>query len=199
MVTGVGIGANAVQPQKKSNLGTKIGAGVGLATGIVRVIQTKDAIKAMGDRLIMSGYPKGVATASKTLGVVGAVALMAGVGALIGKGVQKVVNHFKKDKPKAGGVIPGKNPNPVNVKPDAELIEKYGANNKNIRTVTTKDNEEYVIINGHPKKVYKKNPETGELEFKSAVYDGSWGPEMPDDELVETLKEQEKILKARQK
>lgn len=193
MVANVGLGVVNSQPQKKSNIGTKIGAGLGLAAGVARVIQERGRINEIGDQLIRSGYPKGAATASKLLGIVGAVALMSGVGALIGKGIQKVVNHFQKDKPK--GVIPGKNPNPANVKPDADLIEKYGANAKNIRTVTTKDKEEYVIINGHPKKIYKKNPETGELEYKNSVYDGSWGPELSDEDLIESVKNVEKIRK----
>ena len=45
-------------------------------------------------------------------------------------------------------------------------------------------NNNYVIMNGHPKKVYKKNSETGKLEFQYSVYDGSWGIEMSNEDII---------------
>ena len=188
-------GVNGVnnQPQKKANYGTKIGAGLGLAAGVARVFQTRGLVSDLSNQMLQAGLPKIITRVSTAVGVALALGLFTGAGALIGKGVQKLVNHFKKDEPK--GVIPGKNPNPSNVKPDPALIEKYGANMKNVRTVTTKDKEEYVIVDGHPKEVYRKNPETGELEFKTSVCDGSWGPELSDEALIKSIKDTEKAIK----
>ena len=192
-VGGVNSGVNN-NPQKKSNIGTKIGAGIGLAVGAVRLYQTRNLINELGDQLILAGQSKAAANAAKGLGAFGAVALFVGVGALVGKGVQKLVNHFKKDKIEPKGVIPGENPNPQ-PKVEGNPFEKYRADASKLgRTVKTKDKEEYVIFDGHPKKVFKKNPETGELEFKIEVYDGSWGKEASDEAIVELIKTFDKEL-----
>jgi len=48
----------------------------------------------------------------------------------------------------------------------------------------SKQYSDIVIISGHPKKVYKRNRDTGKLEFQYSVYDGSWGREMSNEEII---------------
>lgn len=158
MVSAVGNNPN-YSVKKNSNTGAKIGAGVGLAAGIARTFMKRDVINQLGDSLILRGYSKTVANSSKALGIALGVGLFVGAGALIGKGIQKLVNHFKGEK-----------------KPEFQLV----------RTVT-KNGQEYVIEDGHPKTVYKKNPKTGELTQLGQVYDGSWGKEIDDDVLVDNV------------
>lgn len=45
-------------------------------------------------------------------------------------------------------------------------------------------NNDFIVVNGHPKKVYKKNQETGKLDFQYSVYDGSWGNEMSNKDII---------------
>ena len=59
--------------------------------------------------------------------------------------------------------------------------------NNALPTVKGKDGEEYVVENGHPKTIYKKNPQTGKLEYVTQVYDGSWGRESSDEDLIRVL------------
>ncbi len=194
-VSAVGAGMNGEnsKPNKKSNLGAKIGAGVGVAIGAVRAFKKREMINQLGDSLILAGQSRAVANISKVAGVAVGIGLLAAVGSLVGKGVEKLINHLKKDEPK--GVLPGGDPNK---KPEVEgdPFEKYRKAPQDLtRNVKTKDGEEYVIQDGHPKVIYKKDNKTGKLTYQSAVYDGSWGKEMSDDDLIASMKETEKLAK----
>lgn len=149
--------------KKNSNLGTKVGAGVGLAAGVVNGYLRRNALDEYCKQMVESGASKNMAKFSKGFGLVAGIAIFTGLGALAGKGVQKLVEHFKKDEAKT---------------PTDPLAP---------RTVKTKKDGEFVIQPGHPKTVYKKNPQTGELEFVTQVYDGSWGKEMSDKDLIKVL------------
>ncbi len=193
-VGAVGTGINGVnEANKKSNTGAKIGAGVGFAVGAVRSYLKRDVINELGDSLILSGHSKTMANVSKGLGVVIGLGMLMGVGALVGKGVENLVNHFKKDKQK--GVLPGGDPDKKPVV-EGDPFEKYRKAPQDLtRSVKTKDGEEYVIQDGHPKVVYKKDNKTGKLTYQSSVYDGSWGKEMSDEDLIASMKEVEKLVK----
>lgn len=56
-----------------------------------------------------------------------------------------------------------------------------------LEEVRTENNEIYVIEQGHPKTVYKKNPQTGDFNYVTQVYDGSWGKEMSNADLIRVL------------
>ena len=192
MVGFTGAGTNNIS-EKKTNYGSKIGAGIGIATGIARTFVKRGIIKDLGGNLIISGHSPAVARSSQVLGIALGIGLLAGLGALIGKGVEKIVNIFKKDEPK--GVIPGGNPKPT-LKVEGDPFEKYRKAPQSVgRKVMTKDGEEYVIHDGHPKTVYKKDKETGELILQSSVYDGSWGKEMSDEDLIVTIKQNQELEK----
>ena len=158
--------SNNFQPYKSQNkrdLGAKIGAGAGLAAGIVRAYRSRDAVKSINNEVIYSGVSKSIAKFSNFIGITVFLAITTGVGALVGKVIEKAVNHFKKSK-------------------SEQPKDPFAP-----RTVMTKDKEEYVINPGHPKTIYKKNPKTGELEYVTQVYDGSWGKEASDEDLIKVL------------
>ena len=81
---------------KKSNTGAKIGAAAGLATGVVRTYLVRDALKTSSELALANGYSKAFVRSTQFMGIALAVGAMAGVGALIGAGIQKAINHFKK-------------------------------------------------------------------------------------------------------
>lgn len=93
-----------------------------------------------------------------------ALGIFAGVGALVGKGVGKIVNHFRKSDSVA------------DAKPDKEPP-----------TIKVKGEGEFKVVDGNPRKVYKKDPETGEWKFRTEVYDGSWDKPCSDKDLVNNL------------
>ena len=95
------VGINNINPgvsNKKSNTGAKIGAAAGIATGVVRTYMVRDAIKTSSELALASGHSKFMVRSSQAVGIAVAVAVMAGVGALIGAGIEKAVKHFKKGK-----------------------------------------------------------------------------------------------------
>lgn len=101
MVNSVSFGsANAVYtPKKKSTkTGTAIGAGIGFAYSAANAIKNKGQIPALIQEAVTNGMTKNKATACIVGGLVLGAALYTCLGALIGKGVNAVVNHFKKDK-----------------------------------------------------------------------------------------------------
>lgn len=117
----VGMGYN--ESQKKKGYGAKVGACAGLAAGLVRAYIKRDMLNQMNDMYISAGHSVKGARAAQIVGVGVAIAILTGVGAPIGKGVEKVINHFNKDNPR--GVIPGKNPHqPIYYVKD-EAFEKY--------------------------------------------------------------------------
>ncbi len=135
---------------KKSNAGTKIGAGVGLALGSAWVYMANKGV----DKFISEKIPQMTKANRKIAMVLSAVlgvALVTGLGALIGKGVQKVAQY---------------------------IISK-----KQSSVIKTK-NGEFKVENGHPKTIFRKNPQTREWERMYQVYDGSWGKEVPNEVLV---------------
>ena len=101
MVNSVSFGsANAVYtPKKKSTkTGTLIGAGVGLAYSAANAIKNKGQIPAIIQEAVANGLSKNKAIACIVGGLAIGAALYTGLGAVIGKGVNAIVNHFKKDK-----------------------------------------------------------------------------------------------------
>ncbi len=117
------VGMGYCEPQKKTGYGAKVGACAGLAAGLVRAYIKRDMLNQMNDMYIAAGHSVKGARAAQIVGVGIAVGLMTVLGALIGKGVEKVINHFNKDNPR--GVIPGKNPHqPIYYVKD-EAFEKY--------------------------------------------------------------------------
>lgn len=180
------VGMGYCEPQKKTGYGAKVGACAGLAAGLARVYVKRGLLNQMNDVFIAAGHSLRSARAAQIVGVGVAIAILTGVGALVGKGVEKVINHFSKNKPK--GVMPGKNPKQPIYNEKDETFEKYRKAPMVMRTINSSEGDEYVIKDGHPKVVYKKDKETGDLVYQSAVYDGSWGKEMPDEDIVNNIK-----------
>ncbi|MBO6272417.1 hypothetical protein J6O48_06525 [bacterium] len=156
-------GRNTTNSKNNYSTGAKIGAGVGLAAGLARTYAIKDLIKQTYHDSIELGKSKGAAKVGMGLGFAITTGLFIGTGALIGAGVQKLINHYKKDKTE---------------QPENPLEPK---------TIKTKKDGEFLVVKGHPKTVYKKNPETGEFEMVTQVYDGSWGKEISDKDLIKVL------------
>ena len=101
MVNSVSFGsANAVYtPKKKSTkTGTAIGAGLGLAYSAASFIKNKGRISPIIQEAVKNGLSKNKAIACLAAGLAIGAALCMGIGALVGKGVHALVNHFKKDK-----------------------------------------------------------------------------------------------------
>lgn len=95
-MTGINSVNVANSQYKKSNTGAKIGAAAGLATGVVRTYLVRDALKTSAELALANGYSKAFVRSTQFMGIALAIGAMAGVGALIGAGIQKAVNHFKK-------------------------------------------------------------------------------------------------------
>lgn len=90
----------ATPPKKTSNAkkGAMIGAGLGVANSVVSTAMKKDILKGTIEILTQSGISKNKAVASIGAGLALGLALSTGVGALIGGGIGKIVDHFKKPK-----------------------------------------------------------------------------------------------------
>ena len=159
---------------KKSNLGAKIGAVAGLTISsgtyyfaqknidkVVKKVVTKENLSKLQSKKISAVLKNTPTKAAALVGIVVAT----GIGALLGKGVQKLVNNFS---------------NHSKVYKDTGAIFCP-------KPIKGKDGMEYVVMGGHPKTVYRKNPETGKLELITQVYDGSWGKELSDKDLIKTI------------
>ena len=87
-------------PKKTSNAkkGAMIGAGLGVANSVVSTALKKDIFKGTIEILTQSGISKNKAVASIGAGLALGLALSTVTGALIGGGIGKIVDHFKKPK-----------------------------------------------------------------------------------------------------
>jgi len=149
---------NSVNPvftsHKNSNKGAKIGAITGSVVASAwayGALKNFDKIvKYMPNTIDMKVYKQ-----TKVLSAAIFIALATGIGALVGKGAQKLSEYIKSKK-------------------------KENKHNNIVKT----DNGEFKVKNGHPKSIYKKNPKTGKWEQICQVYDGSWGKEVPNEDLV---------------
>lgn len=161
--TGAKTNPNVTTNKKSTKTATYIGAGLGTGWAVRNLVKNRAIVTNVIDNMVLQGVPKGMAKGSAAAGAAMSMALLGTVGALVGKGVGKIINHFRKSDDAAE-------------KPDKEPP-----------TIKVKGESEFKVEPGHPKKVYKKDPETGEWEFQTAVYDGSWGKESSDKELVTNL------------
>ena len=162
---------------KKSNLGTKIGALAGFTASSAAMYLSRDVfgkgvqkfqeyVKEQNltklDAAELSAVTKSAGMIAVVLGLVAAT----GIGALVGKGISKLVNHFSKK---------------------AIVDKENNTYTYNPKTIKGKDNQEYYVKHGHPKTLYRKNSETGKFEQVAQVYDGSWGKEMSDEDFVKMM------------
>ncbi len=90
----------ATAPKKTSNAkkGAMIGAGLGVANTTVSLVKHKGALKEFFNAVTQSGLPKNKAIASLAVGAAIGSAVSICIGSLLGAGVGKIVDHFKKPK-----------------------------------------------------------------------------------------------------
>jgi len=149
---------NNLKSEKNSNLGAKIGATAGSVLIAANMYKSKSLIKT-----IYREMPKPASIGTIAFGVAGALAIATGLGALAEKGIKKASAYLKNRKNVDGKPVDPSAPN----------------------TVKTKEGE-FVVEKGHPKKIYKKTAD-GKLEFVTEVYDGSWGKESSDEDLIKVI------------
>lgn len=63
------------------------------------------------------------------------------------------------------------------------------------KTQTKAKVDDYVVVNGHPKRVYKLDPKTGLATHITDIYDGSWGREMTRDEIIASVERMQNLDK----
>ena len=87
-------------PKKTSNAkkGAMIGAGLGVANTAVRMLKNKSVLKEAFDTLTLAGLSRNKAIASFAVGTAIGLAISVGIGSLLGAGIGKIVDHFKKPK-----------------------------------------------------------------------------------------------------
>lgn len=88
----------AEKPTSKAKRGARIGATFGVVAGVSRVVKNRSAIKGMIDSVIKLGVPKAKVYCAAGAGAVLGIALVSGIMSLVGAGVGKLVDHFKKPK-----------------------------------------------------------------------------------------------------
>lgn len=88
----------AQKKSKPSSIGTKIGAGVGAAYCLTAGIKNRKMIPDAINLGNIHGLSKAKSIASLATGMAIGAAAIIGIGALIGKGIGKVVEHFQAKK-----------------------------------------------------------------------------------------------------
>ena len=90
----------ATAPKKTSNAkkGAMIGAGLGVANTAVSLFKSKGVLKETLNTVTQAGLSKNKAIASFAVGTAIGLAVSVGIGSLLGAGIGKIVDHFKKPK-----------------------------------------------------------------------------------------------------
>lgn len=87
-------------PKKTSNAkkGAMIGAGLGVANTAASLFKSKGALKEALNTVTQAGLSRNKAIASFAVGTAIGLAVSVGIGSLLGAGIGKIVDHFKKPK-----------------------------------------------------------------------------------------------------
>lgn len=90
----------ATAPKKTSNAkkGAMVGAGLGVANTAVSLLKNKGVLKEALNTATQAGLTKNKAIASFAVGTAIGLAVSVGIGSLLGAGIGKIVDHFKKPK-----------------------------------------------------------------------------------------------------
>lgn len=90
----------ATAPKKTSNAkkGAMVGAGLGVANTAVSLLKNKGVLKEALNTVTQAGLSRNKAIASFAVGTAIGLAVSVGIGSLLGAGIGKIVDHFKKPK-----------------------------------------------------------------------------------------------------
>lgn len=90
----------ATAPKKTSNAkkGAMIGAGLGLANSAFSLYRSRAMLKEGINAGIQLGFGKNRTIVSIATGLAFGLAVSVGIGSLLGAGIGKIVDHFKKPK-----------------------------------------------------------------------------------------------------